>query len=742
MLQKFEWRYSHFVRLVLSYSLLAVLLIGAAGSYLYNRANAVMFEEMSRESQQSLRNIKEYLEQSLLRKYEDTFVTKVMATVNPASSDDLMALLDSSPAESMYKIRNLINDMGVIAAANEGLAGINVYMKKDDYVMNENYYYHSAANAPDSEFIEMLDKASIYQWNKRTDDTGEQVLTYIYTLPYKAIQQYAQGYLYIDINMGFLKDALNRMTNSSQETLLIFDKDNSLIFENQPVSTDILPIVNKNIGTAGSEFSVVKDQTGRNLIAFMPDTASSNGWNYVLVKPMNSFFLTTDNFKNDIIWSCVIILIAGLLSTYVLSSRIYLPLKRLVLRISEHYDNSGQLQRDHEYSVIDKFIQYTGKKLIRLQDQVRSQNLLHLIHGNINAIDDLTAVPIHSRYVPVHLRNEAGDFNQTDIVWEKLPIEIPFDFVCLNSQEAVLLFYPDPAIEESDRVIFEQLNEQLCTYATQQGLVIGVGEAVASIEDIHTAHEHAVYACSYSFLYGLPAIIRFEEIRHRRPQHISFHYEAYFNGLLAGDIQRTESIIDNYAAALTEPNLMLESLEVNIMQFVTSLYGFIIDQDLQQLFPGTTLFVEAKKKTLNSTIEWIRETSRQIAEYYAQRTSSGHHLLINELKNYIDTHPEEDISLDSLAEKARLTPNYVSALFRETLHMSVVEYVTKVRLEKAVGLLVETNAAVSEIAVRTGYRNSQYFCRKFKEKHGITPLQYRQAYSSGGNSAREPEAMK
>lgn len=740
MRRKPGWRHSHFVRLVLSYSVLAVMLVGAAGGYLYNRANAAMTEEMGKDSQTTLGNIRDYLEQTLLRKYEDTFVTKAMTTVNPAGTDDLLVLLENDPAEYMYKIRSLIDDMGIIASANEGLAGISIYIKRANYVMNESYYYHEAASSPDAAFVLSLGDVAPYRWIKRTKGgTGEQVLTYVYTLPYKFLHQYTLGYLYIDIRLDYLERTIRQMTGSVQGTLLLFDKDGAPIFEQQQGNAKVMALVNGAIAGGGAELAVAKDAAGRNMVAYMPGDTSRNGWSYVLVKPMGSFFLTTDKFKRDIIRCCLLILLTGLLSAYAVSSRIYLPLKRLVLRIGEHYDHNGSLARGNgnEFNVIDSFLQYTDRKLIRLQDQVRSQNLLHLIHGNVGAIGDLAAVPVHFRYVPVHLRCADGAPDVLNELAAGLQPIVPFDSVGINSQEAALLFYPDPAEEGGDRAVFEQLLAHIGRCAATQRLSVGIGEAVASMEDIHHAYAHAVYACGYSFVYGYPAVIRYEDIRHRRPQHIAFPYETYFNGLLAGDRHLTEPLIDGFAAALADPTLLLESLEVNVMQFATSLSGFVIDRELQGLFPGASLFAEAKKPTLDETVQWMKESGERIASHCLSRASSGHQQLMLELKRYIDEHPEEDISLDWLADRAGLTPNYVSALLREALHLPVNEYVNKVRLEKAATLLLETAASVSEIAERTGYRYSQYFIRKFKAKYGVTPLQYRQAFAPYGSGSAE-----
>jgi YesN/AraC family two-component response regulator len=103
-----------------------------------------------------------------------------------------------------------------------------------------------------------------------------------------------------------------------------------------------------------------------------------------------------------------------------------------------------------------------------------------------------------------------------------------------------------------------------------------------------------------------------------------------------------------------------------------------------------------------------------------------HQEKISRLQSFITEHMSEDLSLDELAARANLSSNYVSTLFGTITGESFTEYLNRIRLEHAALMLVsKERLSVAEIATSVGYRNSQYFCTKFKTKFGITPLQYR-----------------
>lgn len=95
------------------------------------------------------------------------------------------------------------------------------------------------------------------------------------------------------------------------------------------------------------------------------------------------------------------------------------------------------------------------------------------------------------------------------------------------------------------------------------------------------------------------------------------------------------------------------------------------------------------------------------------------------LITYIDTSFSENLSLDGLSTKFNFSPKYISNLIKAKLGKSFTDYVTDLRITKAVELLTKTNMEIKEISAAIGYEDQQYFHRIFKKKTGQTPTQYR-----------------
>lgn len=89
-------------------------------------------------------------------------------------------------------------------------------------------------------------------------------------------------------------------------------------------------------------------------------------------------------------------------------------------------------------------------------------------------------------------------------------------------------------------------------------------------------------------------------------------------------------------------------------------------------------------------------------------------------RNYMD-----DISAADIAAAAGYSPNYLSRKFREAAGIGVHEYLTFIRLQRAALELVSTADSVTEIALRCGFSDGNYFKDAFKKKYGVTPSKYR-----------------
>ena len=98
---------------------------------------------------------------------------------------------------------------------------------------------------------------------------------------------------------------------------------------------------------------------------------------------------------------------------------------------------------------------------------------------------------------------------------------------------------------------------------------------------------------------------------------------------------------------------------------------------------------------------------------------------IPELMGYIEAHIAQDLSLQQLAETMHFHPVYLARAFKEATGTTVGEYIATVRLERAKALLSGSRLPLQEVALRTGFTSTNYFCRWFNKEMHMTPKTYR-----------------
>ena len=98
---------------------------------------------------------------------------------------------------------------------------------------------------------------------------------------------------------------------------------------------------------------------------------------------------------------------------------------------------------------------------------------------------------------------------------------------------------------------------------------------------------------------------------------------------------------------------------------------------------------------------------------------------IRKIVRYVDENYNQDITLESLAQKYYISISYLSRKFKEVMDETFSDYLCRKRIEKACHLLDSSNLTVSEIGMVCGYPNCFYFSRTFKKLIGISPSRYR-----------------
>lgn len=103
-------------------------------------------------------------------------------------------------------------------------------------------------------------------------------------------------------------------------------------------------------------------------------------------------------------------------------------------------------------------------------------------------------------------------------------------------------------------------------------------------------------------------------------------------------------------------------------------------------------------------------------------------LVVKRVFSIINEFYKSGITLDQIAVRLSITPEYLGSLFNKEVGVNFSTYMKEFRIKKAKELLISKELKTYEIADKVGYSDPKYFCRVFKEATGFTPGEYQKAY--------------
>ena len=125
--------------------------------------------------------------------------------------------------------------------------------------------------------------------------------------------------------------------------------------------------------------------------------------------------------------------------------------------------------------------------------------------------------------------------------------------------------------------------------------------------------------------------------------------------------------------------------------------------------------------------DWLIDTVHKAVVLLHTKQSERSLSLVDKAKRYIENHFQKPIALRQVSENVGVSESHLSKQFVKETGMNFVEFVTKLRIQKAKRLL-EAGMKMYEVSIQIGYENPEHFSRVFKKNVGLSPQQYRESH--------------
>jgi two-component system response regulator YesN len=270
-------------------------------------------------------------------------------------------------------------------------------------------------------------------------------------------------------------------------------------------------------------------------------------------------------------------------------------------------------------------------------------------------------------------------------------------------------------------------------------LSCGIGRVVFDIEGLAKSYQEALSALDYRFLVGRNKIVSINDLEFGKSSDSNSYNEwekKLLSAMKTGNSVIVSETILEWMEDLKSSMYSIEKCYGLIHKFLISLMNLVETTGFNhsEIFPTDPFSQIIGLKTLDDVQAYLINTCKAIITYLSEkRTDVTKSQMLLAEAYVLDHFGEEECSINQVCSHIYMSISYFSAQFKQHTGKTFVEYLTRVRLEKAKELLQITQLKTYDIASRVGYEDPQYFSVIFKRNTGITPKEYR-ALKKGSHS--------
>ncbi|MCR5684171.1 MAG: response regulator [Lachnospiraceae bacterium] len=173
----------------------------------------------------------------------------------------------------------------------------------------------------------------------------------------------------------------------------------------------------------------------------------------------------------------------------------------------------------------------------------------------------------------------------------------------------------------------------------------------------------------------------------------------------------------------------------DIMDVRLKVLEFVLRAETIAYENGLTYRIEDRRDYLNIVMqasdaeklwEWFKDRIIFSGTSISEKKNESTVDVVEASKAYIDANYTRNITLEDLSMAVNVSSYYLSRIFKENTGENFIDYLTRLRIDRAKELLGTTSYSMKEIGVMSGYSDPNYFSKTFKKNVGVTPTEYRE----------------
>lgn len=302
----------------------------------------------------------------------------------------------------------------------------------------------------------------------------------------------------------------------------------------------------------------------------------------------------------------------------------------------------------------------------------------------------------------------------------------------LNAHNELLILVQSPETPGELEKYFQNVVLKTLHEAQYKNVIMGWIE-IDHLQKLKSSLQILKKELKWSIVLGEDILISYPKTQNIHTRPVQYPVDAEKNvkaAIYSNDLEKFSRNVEEFLALWRRDLYRPEQMIDVFVRFTSSMIHVIkeVNPDLY----GRINQKETLWEIMNA-LSWheIKSPLLEIAEKvtaYTKGNEKIYSLVIIKAINFMQENFANPVSLEEVASKLGITPEYLSSLFFRETGENFSTYIKNYRINKAKELLMNTNLKTYEIGSKVGYSDPKYFSRVFKEVTGFSPGEYQKAY--------------
>lgn len=740
--------------------ILNLLVSGFTGTLLYGYSSSILQKESINTAQNMLIQ---------LDKSTNMLINQVENYLSSLSFDsDIINLMRYYKNDDIVSIKKVNDNESNLLMLNNYIHSIAIYYRNENMVYWVNNGLFKLEDYEDRVFLKDISNDSIsyktLHSRKIKDNLNNtvNVISVIKPIPQNGTTPIA--FAVVNIDEQYFKNIMNSLLENKGQEIYITNLNGGIISRNNLYGKYKQLLNNDSLSGSINKSATNKIVTFNNEKLLISRIVSQRyGWEYISIIPFKSIIGEANFIKYWSIFVVMLALVIGLIVSLFFSAKLSKPINTIVGLFKDH---TGQSENGDVFKYIENKVtnlvyknESIEKTLSENMPILRNNYLVSLLKGKVQEVEEIrnrfnyynidfylegsylvyiisldnyeSLTAMYSEYeinmLIINLIDTIGiivNRNNNGIVINTSPDEI-----------AVVLVMPEETKEnEQIKKMVELLGINIKNAILESGsyaTTISVGSVCKKIDEISMSYKNALQALKYKPIIGDNNVIFYDDVKNIKKESFNYPFEKedeLLSFLRNGDITSTiECNKDLFSILMSIKKEKIEHFYY-YMQLLSSTIKCINELGInaEAIFEHRNLYKEILDcSSILVVQQWFEKLYTNIVEILDFRKTNKNEIIIDSVKEYINNNYSKDLCLTILSQQFYISAPYLSKIFKECTGISLKQYISEIRVQKAKELLKNPSYKISEVAEMVGYDKVHGFLKMFKEATGMTPGEYR-----------------